>query len=247
MDKFRDKKVIAITIVLAILFISSIILYGKNRNKIFSNQDMNNIFVDSNEELTDIFEDNSIDNKEVLVSNEKEKVDVSKIFVEIKGEVLTPDVYELEEDSIVKDLIEIAGGLKEEADISTINRAKKLKNNELVIIPNINDKSSTNIFNEISTESNELININLADISELKKITGIGEVKAQSIIDYREKSGGFKSIDEIKNVDGIGEKTFEKIKDEITLWKYLQNMIYKCKNKDEVKVKIVAKPFNKSH
>lgn len=217
MNKFRDKKVIAITIVLTILFISSVILYGKNRNKIFSNQNMNNIFVDSDEELTNISEDNSIDNKEVLVRNEKEKVEVAKIFVEVKGEVLRPDVYELEENSIVKDLIEIAGGLKEEADISNINRAKKLKNNELVIIPNINDKSSTTVINEISIESDGLININFADISELKKITGIGDVKAQSIIDYREKSGGFKSIDEIKNVDGIGERTFEKIKDEITL------------------------------
>ena len=217
MDKFRDKKVIATIILLAILFISSIILYGKNRNKIFSNQNMNNIFVDNDEELTNIFEDDSIDNKELLVTNEKEEVDIPKIFVEIKGEVLKPDVHELEEDSIVKDLIEIAGGLKEEADISNINRAKKLKNNELVIIPNINDKNSITVFNEISNESEELININLADISELKKITGIGEVKAQSIIDYREKSGGFKSIEEIKNVDGIGEKTFEKIKDEITL------------------------------
>ncbi|MBM6860886.1 competence protein ComEA, partial [Clostridium saudiense] len=108
MDKFRDKKVIATIILLAILFISSIILYGKNRNKIFSNQNMNNIFVDNDEELTNIFEDNSIDNKELLVINEKEEVDISKIFVEIKGEVLNPDVYELEEDSIVKDLIEIA-------------------------------------------------------------------------------------------------------------------------------------------
>lgn len=217
MDKFRDKKVIAITIVLAILFISSIILYGKNRGKIFSNQDMSNIFVDTNEELTNIFDGNSIDNKEVLVSNEQEKIEVSKIFVEIKGEVLSPDVYELDENSIVKDLIEIAGGLKEEADISTINRAKKLKNNELVIIPNINDKSSNVVLNEIEQEVDESININIADISELKKITGIGDVKAQSIIDYREKNGGFKYIEEIKNVDGIGEKTFEKIKDEISL------------------------------
>lgn len=237
MDKFRDKKVIATIILLAILFISSIILYGKNRNKIFSNQNMNNIFVDNDEELTNIFEDNSIDNKELLVTNEKEEVDIPKIFVEIKGEVLKPDVYELEEDSIVKDLIEIAGGLKEEADISNINRAKKLKNNELVIIPNINDKNSITVFNEISNESEELININLADISELKKITGIGEVKAQSIIDYREKSGGFKSIEEIKNVDGIGEKTFEKIKDEITLWKYLQDMIINIKVKMKLKWK----------
>ncbi len=217
MDKFKDKKVIATTIVLAILFVSSIILYGKDSNKVFSNQDMKNIFVDSNEELTNTFEKGSTNNKEILVNGEEEKVDIPKIFVEIKGEVLRPDVYELEEGSIIKDLIEIAGGLKEEANISSINRAKKLQNHELVIIPNINNEDTSTVFNEIIMESNDLININLAGIDDLTKITGIGGVKAQSIIDYREKNGGFKSIDEIKNVEGIGEKTFEKIKEQITV------------------------------
>ena len=50
---------------------------------------------------------------------------------------------------------------------------------------------------------------------ELQKISGIGEVKAKGIIQYREKNGGFNSIEEIKNIDGIGEKTFEKMKDQI--------------------------------
>ena len=212
MDKFKDKKVIATIIVLTILFISSIILYGKNNNKVFSDKYMQNIFVDSDEQISD----NSISNMETLVTNE-EKLDVPMIFVEIKGEVLIPDVYELQEGSIVKDLIEKAGGLTSEANITNINRAKKLQNHELVIISNINDENNNTVFNEVIIESNGLININLADINELKKITGIGEVKAQSIIEYREKNGGFKSVDEIKNVDGIGEKTFEKIKEKITL------------------------------
>ena len=207
MDKFKDKKVIATIIVLTILFISSIILYGKNNNKVFSDKYMQNIFVDSDEQISD----NSISNMETLVTNE-EKLDVPMIFVEIKGEVLIPDVYELQEGSIVKDLIEKAGGLTSEANITNINRAKKLQNHELVIISNINDENNNTVFNEVIIESNGLININLADINELKKITGIGDVKAQSIIEYREKNGGFKSVDEIKNVDGIGEKTFEKIK-----------------------------------
>ena len=212
MDKFKDKKVIATIIVLTILFISSIILYGKNNNKVFSDKYMQNIFVDSDEQISD----NSISNMETLVTNE-EKLDVPMIFVEIKGEVLIPDVYELQEGSIVKDLIEKAGGLTSEANITNINRAKKLQNYELVIISNINDENNNTVFNEVIIESNGLININLADINELKKITGIGDVKAQSIIEYRGKNGGFKSVDEIKNVDGIGEKTFEKIKEKITL------------------------------
>ncbi|MCD2501572.1 helix-hairpin-helix domain-containing protein [Clostridium sp. NSJ-145] len=212
MDKFKDKKVIATIIVLTILFISSIILYGKNNNKVFSDKYMQNIFVDSDEQISD----NLISNMETLVTNE-EKLDVPMIFVEIKGEVLIPDVYELQEGSIVKDLIEKAGGLTGEANITNINRAKKLQNHELVIISNINDENTNTVFNEVVIESDGLININLADINELKKITGIGDVKAQSIIEYREKNGGFKSVDEIKNVDGIGEKTFEKIKEKITL------------------------------
>ena len=112
----------------------------------------------------------------------------------------------------------MAGGLTKEADISRINRAKKLQNHELVVIGNINDKENTSMTEESSeAENDRLVNINSANLEELKKISGVGDVKAQSIIEYREKNGGFKSIDEIKNIDGIGEKTFEKIKDKITL------------------------------
>ena len=124
--------------------------------------------------------------------------------------------------SIIKDLIEAAGGLTQEADISNINRAKEIKNHELIIIRNIND---LNIEEEYATEDKEIneesddgkISINDSDLSKLKEIPGIGEVKANSIISYREKNNGFKSIEELKNVDGIGEKTFEKIKDSIKL------------------------------
>ena len=219
MDKLKDKKVIAIIIVMVILFSTSIIIYGKNNNKIFSDQYMKNIFVEDGEEIEGtekiVLSEN---NKEVLLNTKSEDLNLPKIVVEIKGEVLKPDVYELDEGSIVKDLIEMAGGLTEDGDTSNINRAKKLQNHELVIVLNKNDENNNiTVFNENSTDSNNLININSADINDLKKITGIGDVKAQSIKNYREKNGGFKSIDEIKNVDGIGEKTFEKIKEEITL------------------------------
>lgn len=60
-----------------------------------------------------------------------------------------------------------------------------------------------------------LININTASSAELQRLNGIGEVKAQAIIDYREQNGAFSSVDELINVKGIGEKTLEKIRDMI--------------------------------
>ena len=159
---------------------------------------------------------NKVDN-DILEGNSN-----SKIVVEIKGEVMNPDVYTLNEGSIIKDLIEVAGGLTQEADISNINRAKEIKNHELIIIRNINDtdiEEQEQVEDyEINEESDdERISINDSDLSKLKEIPGIGEVKANAIILYREENNGFKSIDELKNVDGIGEKTFEKIKDRIKL------------------------------
>ena len=115
----------------------------------------------------------------------------------------------------------MAGGVTEEADLSCINRAEELVNHELIIIGNINDETNSSVSSGNSTDndskSSTLININTADLEQLKKITGIGDIKAQSIIDYREANGGFKSLEELKNVDGIGDKTFEKIKEQITL------------------------------
>lgn len=98
--------------------------------------------------------------------------------------------------------------------------ASDLSNHELIIIKNINDEvSQEKVENEIqSIEADDgKININTADINKLKEIPGIGDVKANSIIMYRESNGNFKSIEDLKNVDGIGEKTFEKIKNNIKI------------------------------
>ena len=61
------------------------------------------------------------------------------------------------------------------------------------------------------------VNLNTATKQELESLNGIGPAKAQAIIDYRTKSGAFKTIDDFKNVPGIGDKTFEKLKGEITV------------------------------
>lgn len=230
MDSFKNKKVIGIIIFLFITVTVSLLTYGKNRNNVFKDKYMQNIFIDeesisvensnyeylneSEKENNKVFSEDSKENKYLQTSSN------STIVVEIKGEVMKPDVYTLSEGSIVKDLIEMAGGLTNEADISNINRAKEINNHDLIIIRNINDVNmETEIENnEVNEESDDgKISINNSDISKLKEIPGVGEVKANSIILYREKNNGFKSIEELKNVDGIGEKTFEKIKDSIKL------------------------------
>ncbi|MDE7399622.1 MAG: ComEA family DNA-binding protein [Oscillospiraceae bacterium] len=67
------------------------------------------------------------------------------------------------------------------------------------------------------TPQTDLININLANLEQLQQLNGIGKVKAQAIIDYREAHGAFRTVDELTKVDGIGEKTLEKNRDRITV------------------------------
>lgn len=82
----------------------------------------------------------------------------------------------------------------------------------------ISNKSSENKSNnDISKESNNIININTATIEEMQKIPGIGQSKAEKIIAYRNENGLFKTIEDIKNVSGIGDSIYEKIKDYITI------------------------------
>ena len=222
MIDLKNKKIIGLVIITIIIFIVSIFLYKQKSSNAFKE-----------EYMTEIFEEESNDNMEYTETLEEDttiinedSIDRNKIIVEIKGEVAKPDVYQLEEGSIIKDLIDMVGGVTEEADLSRINRAEELLNHELIIIGNINDETESSVVQNNSTYSSNgnnsdkvstLININTADLEQLKEITGIGNIKAQSIIDYREANGGFKSLEELKNVDGIGDKTFEKIKEQITL------------------------------
>lgn len=225
-EKIMTKRNIILLVIVFLCITTSFILYGKNKSKVFKDEYMKDIFVD---EEDDVYKnENSIEvttKSEVASSNQEKSVANTKnknIFVEIKGEVVKPDVYEISEGSIIRDLINKAGGLTSEANIDKINRADKLKANQLIIIPNKNDSSNVgsnlgtgDISNSVQATESDVININTATLEELQKINGVGEVKAKSIMEYREKNGGFNSIEEIKNIDGIGEKTFEKMKDKI--------------------------------
>lgn len=197
---------ILIGIIIFLFFIISYFTGGKSKLNKNNNE---SIFVEENESM-----------EVISKKEEKEEKESTKIVVDIKGEVKKPDIYWLEEDSTIEDLINIAGGVTEEGDLSKINRAEKLNNHEVVVIPNINDEESegeTIISSTINNNKDNKININTANSAELDSLSGIGPSKAEAIIKYREENGNFKTIEEIKNVTGIGEGLFEKFKENITI------------------------------
>ncbi len=170
---------------------------------------------------------------------------IENIKVEIKGSVVNPGVYTLNKDSTVSELVKKASGLESNADISVTNMAKRLEDEDVVIIYNkeeINEmkKGNTSIkyvdkecmcpminnvslFDEAVTNLDGIImdtgkvSLNSATKEELMTLPGIGESKANLIIEYRENNNGFKTTEEIMNVKGIGKSMYEKIKGYIIL------------------------------
>lgn len=149
------------------------------------------------------------------------------IVVDVSGAVNKPSVVALAADSRVEDAISAAGGLKEDADLSNINRAAFLTDGEKIVIP-AKGKSEKGSLGETAgddgdkealntTASDGKININTADSETLQGLTGIGPALAGRIVDYRQANGSFKKIEDLKSVSGIGEKTFEKLKQDITV------------------------------
>lgn len=144
------------------------------------------------------------------------------IYVYICGAVAEPGVYQIPEGSRLFEAVDAAGGMLEEAEYASQNLARVLQDGEQIRILTKEEAKCLNK-TEISmqagntTESKGLVNINTASVQELTTLTGIGESRAQAIVEYREANGFFKSIDGIKNVTGIKDGLFEKIKDKITV------------------------------
>ncbi len=159
---------------------------------------------------------------QVEVDNSK----VAGIYVYICGEVANPGVYELSEDSRIYEAVDAAGGFTENAARESINLASKVSDGMQITIYNKEEAASLpaggtsagkNSGQDQMSGSSSLVNLNTATKEELMTLKGIGESKAEDIIRYREKSGGFKKIEDIMKISGIKEAGFQKIKDSITV------------------------------
>lgn len=136
------------------------------------------------------------------------------LFIDLKGQVTRPGVYEMKPGDRIVDLLAAAGGMTGDADDTHVNLAQLLTDEMIVYIPRDGEEIPVpQAKSAESAESGAKINLNTADLNELQTLPGIGPAKAQAIITHRETAGLFTKPEEITNVSGIGEKTFENLKE----------------------------------
>lgn len=160
---------------------------------------------------------NSLLDQDTLESENSEIISNENIFVHIVGEVKNPNLYELQANSRLKDLIDMAGGFTDLADQESVNLALRLEDEMMIRVPSIDDNNidyNSRILGISGTEQEEKININDASLDDLQTLPNIGPKTAEKIIQFREEEK-FETIEDIMNVNGIGEKTFEEIKEMI--------------------------------
>ena len=136
------------------------------------------------------------------------------IYVSVMGEVVSPGVYILPENSRVFELINEAGGTTKDADLTGINMVLKLTDGMQLYVPGISS-SENSVQAGSSFNTPALININTATLEELSTLTGIGATRAKAIIDYREKNGPFNTKEDLMLVNGIKQGIYDGLKDEI--------------------------------
>ncbi|MGG6431164.1 helix-hairpin-helix domain-containing protein [Anoxybacillus sp. D401a] len=174
------------------------------------------IWVTQREETT--IQPLSLEQNEQQVEQQAEKQEEeTSVFIDVKGAVKRAGVYEVAPTSRIRDVIEMAGGLTEEADETKVNLAMKVRDEMVIYVPKKGEEISELADTHTTDGSNGKVNINTATAEQLQTLQGIGPAKAAAIIAYREEHGPFQKAEDLLNVSGIGQKSLEKIKQQIVV------------------------------
>ncbi|MFH2033579.1 MAG: helix-hairpin-helix domain-containing protein [Candidatus Margulisiibacteriota bacterium] len=129
------------------------------------------------------------------------------IVVHICGRVKSPGVFKIKHGDRIMDVIELAGGAVPGADLELLNLAEKVKDGQKIVVP---AKAAAR---KGQAGAGGRVNINSADQKELETLPSIGPSTAKRIIESRPYS----SPEDLMKVPRIGKKTFEKLKDKISI------------------------------
>jgi len=151
----------------------------------------------------------------VEAATQEEAMQESMICVYVCGAVENPGVVELPEGSRAADALLAVGGLTAEAEEDYVNLAAKVQDGEKLFFPT---KAEVELWEEESAmEQKGIVNINTATKEQLMTLSGIGEARAEDILEYRKSQGAFQCIEDLKKVTGIKESLYEKIADKIVV------------------------------
>ena len=191
MEQQLKRKIILLGIIL--LLTLGYFLQMQDRNR--SNEVINEVTINNSSENAE----NSILRPEIISKD---------IYVHIAGAVENPGVYTLQEGQRVEDAIQLVG-IREDSDIDALNRATIINDGQKIIVPVIG-ANDTN-----QTITNEKLNLNYATLTQLMALPGIGEVKANAILQYRTRHGSFQTVEELLQVHGIGTAIYEELADQV--------------------------------
>jgi competence protein ComEA len=140
----------------------------------------------------------------------------SEIMVHVTGAVATPGVYTLHEGDRVVDAVEAAGGPSPDADLVTLNLARRIHDEDQVVVPSVGEQPAVSQVAGASANGAP-IDINTASATTLDSLPGIGEAYSNRIVDSRTASGPFQSTEDLVTRKLIPRATYEKIKALITV------------------------------
>lgn len=205
MKKISNYKTLYISILIIMIIIIVIFCYIYDKRE--------------SEKVSIEHQDIGIENLEKITKEgqtEEKQSEQEHIIVHVAGEVNNPGVYQLNTKARVKDAINAADGITDNANMTNVNLAYVLTDGQKVYIPSSESDVDYNNTDIISGGKEKIkVNINTATQAELESLSGIGPSLASKIINYRAKNGKFKTCDDLKNVQGIGEAKYNALKDEI--------------------------------
>jgi competence protein ComEA len=144
----------------------------------------------------------------------------SAIFVHILGAVAAPGLYELREGDRAVDAVAAAGGFAEGADQSGLNLARFVTDGEQIVVPLVGEAPVAPPGGAGGAGGAVVpgkVNINTADAAALETLPRVGPAMAARIIAWRDENGRFTAVEDLMSVAGIGEKTFDAMKDLVTV------------------------------